>query len=279
MTASDGVRVAVHDYGGPDHGGPDLLLVHATGLHGRVWDPVVAHLADRFRCVSLDERGHGDSGRPEGGDFRWGGFALDVLAVVDGLGLRRPVAAGHSCGGAALLLAEEARPGTFSALWCYEPIVPPVDPPMGHQTDNPLAVGARRRRSSFPSRRAAYENYASKPPFDAVDPAALAAYVEFGLAPAPDGTVTLKCRPEDEAETFAHSGTHDAYLHLDRVGCPVTLCYGETTEAAFGRPTVLALAGRLGSARVEEMAGLGHFGPLQDPARVAASMAGALAPG
>ena len=64
VSSRDGVKVAVHDFGGD---GPDLLLAHATGLHGRVWDPVVAHLVDRFRCVALhlerklvgaDPRGH-----------------------------------------------------------------------------------------------------------------------------------------------------------------------------------------------------------------------------
>ena len=80
-------------------------------------------------------------------------FADDVLAVVDALGLDGCVAAGHSKGGASLLLAEERRPGTFAALWCFEPIVFPGGGP-GPDGENPMAAGARRRRSTFPSRRA-----------------------------------------------------------------------------------------------------------------------------
>ena len=274
---SDGLALAVHDFGGD---GPDLLLVHATGLHGLVWAPVAERLVDSFRCVSLDERGHGDSDRPGEGDFHWRGFATDVAAVVDALGLVHPYGAGHSCGGAALLLAEEARPGTFSALWCYEPVVAPEDTPADPASPtaagNPLAAGARRRRERFPSREDAYRNFAGKPPFDRVAPEALRAYVDHGFAEEPDGTVTLKCRPDDEAETYVHSRTHDAYARLARVRCPVTLVWGERTDSPFGAAALNALAARLAGGRVEQAAGLGHFGPLEDPAAVARSIRAAL---
>lgn len=285
---SDGLALAVHDFGGD---GPDLLLAHATGLHGLVWAPVVEHLVGSFRCVSFDERGHGDSGRPGNGDFHWRGFAADVLAVVDALGLDHPYGAGHSCGGAALLLAEEDRPGTFSALWCYEPVVVPVDAPAVGPGPGPgpagapgpdptegnyLAAGARRRRERFPSRAEAYRNFAGKPPFDRVAPGALHAYVDHGFSGQPDGSVLIKCRPDDEAETYVHSRTHDAYSRLGRVGCPVTLVWGERTDSPFGSTTLDALAGRLAAARVEAAPGLGHFGPLEDPAAVARSIRSAL---
>jgi pimeloyl-ACP methyl ester carboxylesterase len=272
---SDGPGLAVHDFGG---NGPDLLLAHATGLHGLVWAPVVEHLVGSFRCVSFDERGHGDSGRPADGDFHWRGFSADALAVVDALGLDRPYGVGHSCGGAALLLAEEDRPGTFSALWCYEPVVSAEDPPAGPTPpeDNPLAAGARRRRERFGSRADAYRNFAAKPPFDRVAPAALHAYVDHGFSEQADGSVVLKCRPDDEAETYVHSRTHDAYARLGRVRCPVTLVWGERTDSPFGSATLEALAARLAAGRVEAAPGLGHFGPLEDPAAVASSIRSAL---
>ena len=37
IASTDGVELAVHDHGGA---GPTLVFCHATGLHGRVWDPV-----------------------------------------------------------------------------------------------------------------------------------------------------------------------------------------------------------------------------------------------
>src|SRR5205085_4966572 len=136
---------------------------------------------DAFHRYSLDERGHGDTRTPAGHHFDWHGFGDDVLATVDGFGLERPFGVGHSAGAAALLMAEADRPGTFRALYLWEPVVMPVDDPPGPQ-DNPLSEGALRRREVFPSRDAAYDNFASKAPFSVLHPAALRAYVDHGCA-------------------------------------------------------------------------------------------------
>ena len=139
-----------------------------------------------------------------------------MLATVDGFGLERPFGVGHSAGAAALLMAEAARPGTFRALYLWEPVVMPVDPPMGPQ-DNPLTEGALKRRAVFPSREDAYANYASKPPFSQLHPDALRAYVDHGFADLPDGQVTLKCKPEDEALIYRMGSAHRAFSQFG--GC------------------------------------------------------------
>jgi pimeloyl-ACP methyl ester carboxylesterase len=265
VSSTDGVTIVVHDLGGS---GPPLLLCHATGFHGRVWQPVADRL-EAHHAIAPDLRGHGDSQVPDGLAIDWHGFADDVLAVIDALELTDVIAAGHSKGGAALLLAEQARPGTFRSLYCFEPIVmPPLGmpiPPGG----NPLAEGARRRRSTFPSYDAAYDNFASKPPLNALHPDALRAYVQHGFALRADGSVEIKCRPEIEAATFEMGSQHGGFERLDRVRCPVTVARGKVEmwgPASFAAAIVDALpAGTL-----EEHPTLGHFGPLEDPATIAA---------
>jgi len=271
--SSDDVRVAAWDLGGS---GPPLLLSHATGFHGRVWDPIAARLPD-FHCFTFDSRGHGDTLTPPGLDFDWTGFADDVLAVVEGFALERPFGAGHSAGAAALLMAEADQPATFRALYCYEPVVMPVDPPMGPH-DNPLSEGALRRRDVFPSRDDAHANYASKPPFSTLHPDALRAYVDHGLADAPDGGVRLKCRPEDEAQMYRMGSAHPAFSRFAEVRCPVVLACGERTEA-FGPALIELQAAALPHARTEVLPGLGHFGPLEDPDLVAEAIRRAFADG
>jgi pimeloyl-ACP methyl ester carboxylesterase len=271
VESSDGVEVAYYDLGGS---GPALLLAHATGFCAAVLAPLAAALAGRLRAVALDERAHGASGRPRSGDLSWRGFADDVLAVVDHAGLTRPLGFGHSCGGAALLLAEQAGPGTFAGLYLFEPVVYPSDVPLAPQP-NPLSEGALRRRSHFRSRREALENFSAKPPFDVLHPAALAAYVDNGFAPA-EGGIALRCRREDEAEVYAQSFAHDAYAHLHAVRCPVTLACGADTDA-FGPAFLDLFAARLPLVEQVVLPGLGHFGPLEDPAAVAASVTSSLA--
>ena len=259
LVADDGARIAWYDFGGT---GPDLVLAHATGFHAHVWLPVVERLRARFRCVAFDERGHGDSSSaPPSHD--WHAYADDLRAVVRAAGLDRPFGVGHSCGGALLLLAEEAAPGTFRSLYCFEPVVWPIESPHPPGT-NHLAEGARRRREVFESREAAYERFASKPPLSGLAPDALRAYVDFGFDDLADGTVRLKCRAADESRTFEHGWAHRAYADARLVTCPVTLAYGSETDA-IGAPMIDPLAARLPSARVEVVAGRTHFAPLEDP--------------
>ncbi len=269
IDSTDGVRLAVHELGGD---GPLLLLAHATGFHGRVWEPLASHLSDAFRCVSVDFRGHGDSSPPASGSFAWSGFADDVDAVLDHLGRpSRCFGVGHSKGGAALLLAEQRHPGTFAGLYLFEPIVlTPEARESATQTagDHPLAVGALRRREVFASREEALGNYQAKPPLDALHPDALAAYVDHGFADLDDGTVRLKCRGANEAQVYSMSGGHDAFDDLDRVTCPTTVAAG---ALAAGSPSGFAdaVAERLPAGRLHRDDSLGHFGPLEAPELVA----------
>ena len=108
VASTGGVRVALHDLGGPDDpAAPTLLFAHATGFHGLVWAPTSAALTDRYRCLALDLRGHGMSETPDGASLSWQGMGDDVLAVLDsdrvplaqpGEQLGPPPAAEHNSG-------------------------------------------------------------------------------------------------------------------------------------------------------------------------------------
>ena len=273
-TTPDGLDLAVYEFGGH---GPDIVLVHATGFCAATLGPLAHNLGRHHRCWGLDLRGHGRSDRPPDGNFAWTGFATDVLTVIDHLGLDQPSGFGHACGGAAILLAEEARPGTFRSMYCFEPVVMPDSARAFVMKKNPLAEGARRRRETFPSAADAFVNFSSKPPFSDLDPEALRLYIDGGFEIVPsdaggDGlAIRLRCRREDESVVYAEAAHHEAFSHLHAIGCPVTVSCGELTDA-FGPPLRDAVADQLPDARVETLIGMGHFGPLQQPPAVAASV-------
>ncbi|MEA2826420.1 MAG: hypothetical protein QOG43_859 [Actinomycetota bacterium] len=271
VPSTDGVEVAVHDLGGD---GPPLVLAHATGFCGGVLAPMFAGLAGSFHGWALDIRGHGSSVTPEGVDFRWSGFSDDVLAVVDALGVEGAYGFGHSSGGAAVLDAEARRPGTFRSLYVYEPIVWPTPPPAGSRDF--LVEGALRRRVRFESRDAARANFAAKRPFSGFAPEALDAYVTCGFSAGADGSAHLRCRGEWEAAVYRQGLVHDGFTRLGRVGCPVVVASGDRWEAVDAA-VMAAQVAALPSGRAETFAGLGHLGPLEDPARVAAAVAEAFA--
>ena len=271
VSSTDGVSVAVHDLGGR---GRPLLVAHATGFHGRCYTPLADELAGQFHTIAPDLRGHGDTAHPEGVAVDWDRNADDVLAVAEAYG---PLDAfGHSMGGACLLIAAARRPELFRRLVTFEPIVPPADvvaeradtiQRMG-EAPNPLAAMARKRRPSFPSLRAAIDNYASKPPMNEWSREAIEAYVHGGFRPAPDGTVTLKCTPEQEAETFEHGHDHSAWELLVDIPHPVTVIAGVldgTPPPAFAA----AIAARLPDGTLVQRDDLDHFGPMNAPSLVA----------
>ncbi len=274
LRSSDGVRVAIHDLGGLASR-PPLLLVHGTGFCAQVFARLAVPLSSTFHCWAIDLRGHGLTTTPAGLDYAWTGFADDVLAALDGLGARPLPAVGHSAGGAALLLAEAARPGTFSSLWCYEPIVWP-DPEAARPRAEWLAEGARRRRDRFPSREDAYANFASKPPFNSLAPACLRAYVEHGFEDDPAGGVTLRCRPEVEGAIYLQAVQNDRFALLPEVKGPVVVACGARTEA-IRPPVAERLVDALPDARLRVFNRLAHFGPLEDPQAVGEAILGDLA--
>jgi pimeloyl-ACP methyl ester carboxylesterase len=107
------VELSVHDYGGD---GPDLLLLHGGADNVETWRELVPRLRLRFRVSAFDARGHGHSPTPE--EVSVEQMVGDVFAVVDHLGLARPLLVGHSMGGINALLAasEQDRFGGVVAL-------------------------------------------------------------------------------------------------------------------------------------------------------------------
>jgi pimeloyl-ACP methyl ester carboxylesterase len=280
VPSTRGVTLELHDLGGD---GEPLLMAHATGFCARAYEPLVPRLAAAgFHVWGVDFRGHGDSTRPADGDFAWTGMAEDVLAVVDALDQGAVFAFGHSMGGAALLLAETMRPGSIRRAYLYEPIVMSHElvaarnqavserPPEPEASAIPLAAMSRRRRASFPSRADALMRYATRPTLNVLRADALAAYVQHAFKDAPDGTVTLKCDPEDEAKTF-----ESARITIDEVrdvGVPLTVAMGEREPESMPAAFAPTIAASLAHAELLPYRHLGHFGPLQDPDTVADDM-------
>ncbi|QYG94864.1 alpha/beta hydrolase [Iamia sp. SCSIO 61187] len=284
VPSSRGTSIVVHDLGGE---GPALLVCHATGFCGGAYRPLAAALAPHHRVFALDARGHGESTPPDDGDFDWGGMADDVAAAaraVAGVADGPLHVVGHSMGGAAALLAEQRAPGTFASAYLYEPIVPTAPLPAGAGGDagpgdaadgsaalsNPMADAARRRREVFASRAEALWRYASRPPLAVLQAASLAAYVEAGFADLPDGSVRLRCRAEHEARTFASTGGIHLAVVADVAVPTVVACGGADPGMVADMGPNLAAA--LPHATLERHPRLGHFGPLQDPATIAAAI-------
>ena len=100
VVAPDGTRLAVYEWG--NVGGPEVLLVHGFAQCHLCFEPQYrSALAERFRLVAYDMRGHGGSGQPRDSAAYQGGrvWADDLATVMAAKGLKRPVLVGWSMGG------------------------------------------------------------------------------------------------------------------------------------------------------------------------------------
>jgi 3-oxoadipate enol-lactonase len=92
------MSVAVHHTVDGPAGAPALLLSNSLGTTLAMWDQELAPLADRFRVIRYDLRGHGGSPVPDG-PYALDDLGADALALLDALGIERAHVAGISLGG------------------------------------------------------------------------------------------------------------------------------------------------------------------------------------
>lgn len=102
---------------GPD-GAPVLVLGNSLGTTTELWADVVPLLADRFRIVRYDHRGHGDSPVPPG-PYEISDLGRDVVALLDRLEVDRAAYCGVSIGGmVALWLGANAPERLTTVIPC-----------------------------------------------------------------------------------------------------------------------------------------------------------------
>jgi pimeloyl-ACP methyl ester carboxylesterase len=91
------IELHVADDGDPS--APPILLLHGITSFGGTWEWIVPTLAERFRVLRLDFRGHGASDRAPDEYFPQG-YVSDAVAAIEQAAGQPCVVMGHSLGGA-----------------------------------------------------------------------------------------------------------------------------------------------------------------------------------
>jgi pimeloyl-ACP methyl ester carboxylesterase len=264
---------------GPADRPVDVVFSHANGFNGRTYRSILAPLADDLRILAIDLRGHGASTLPAEIEGRpgWITFRDDLLALLDVACEAPVVLAGHSMGGAASLLAAAAAPEPVRAVALFDPVVMPLEAQANAEAmaNSPLALGAARRRATFPSKEAAFEAYRGRGGFKTWSDVQLRDYVEAGFRETPEGEVTLTCAPEWEASNFRLHNI-DAFAAFRQVRCPVSVLRAEvgSTCRIEGHEAEITASGRV---TLETVPGTSHFLPMERPELVVQTLRRALA--
>lgn len=96
------------EWGRPD--APTIVLLHGGHQSAHSWDLVSLSLAQKYRVLALDQRGHGDSEWARDVEYGNHTMSLDAEAFMQAMGLDKPTLIGHSMGGRnSMLLAKRAH--------------------------------------------------------------------------------------------------------------------------------------------------------------------------
>lgn len=278
ITVAGGV-IAAQEIGPADR--PlDVIFLHANGFNAGTYRGILAPLGERFRILAVDQRGHGHTTLPAEpfASNAWTVFRDDLLALLEALGETPRVLSGHSMGGTACLMAAAERADAARDLVLFDPVIVPPEHAAAIGPDgmrnSPLALGAMKRRASFPDRETAVQGWIGRGAFKTWPEETIRDYVADGLVETADGDVRLACAPEWEASNFS-SHFHDPWTAFARAVAPIHILKAEigSTCRIEERQDALIASGKV---RVDLIAGTSHFLPMERPDLVRAALTEAL---
>src|SRR4051794_28395728 len=120
-------EVSLHVSEDGDPAAPAVLLLHGIIGSKATWSWLVPELAQRFRVLRLDFRGHGDSDRAPGG-YTPEGYAGDAIAALEQAAGRPCIVIGHSLGAVTAARGSQLRPHLPSAAGAGAPPLGPTTP-------------------------------------------------------------------------------------------------------------------------------------------------------
>jgi 3-oxoadipate enol-lactonase/4-carboxymuconolactone decarboxylase len=239
-------------------GAPPLLMLHSLGTDFRVWDAQATSLADQYRVIRPDMRGHGlTSVTP--GPYTIDGLARDALALLEALGIARTHVAGLSIGGLIAQALAAQAPDRVASLLLVDTAM--AIPPASLWQERAAIVRA--------------EGVA------AIVDAVMARWVTPGFMDSPAAvglrTLLLRTPPEGYAGAAEAVGAADLTGSTRTLRVPTLVLVGDQ-DAATPPEAARAIAAAIPGARLEIITGAAHIPNDEQGEAVTAAMRRFLAP-
>jgi pimeloyl-ACP methyl ester carboxylesterase len=265
-TASDGTRLSVREYGNPQ--GPAILFVHGIAqsqlsFNKQVRGDLAQQLTQKYRLITYDLRGHGESDKPVREDAYTDGRRMsdDLRTVMSATGVSRPVLVGWSLGG--IIVAQYLSDYGDEVIAGVNFVGARIAQPKGQPARMPGAAHIRGMLSPDLER-----NIRATASFVRACVTAPLAAEDFDLMLGYNMASPVFAR----AATLKWSGGTDFAAALPRIKAPVLISHGKRDQVIS--PDVATEAGRIvGSARISWYEDAGHSPFFEDPARFNAELA------
>ena len=235
------------DWGGNGH---PILFLHGGGLNAHTWDVVALMLHERFRCIALDQRGHGDSEWSPARDYGVETQVGDIEGFIELLRLENPLLVGQSMGGLNAIGYAIRHSERIKGL-----VVVDVGPEV-----NPSGAERIREFSSTPeldSPEAFLERAVKFNPLR--DPEVLRRSLFYNLRQLPSGKWTLKHDQRRSVEDSARPSARREHLagQIEKISSPTLIIRGARSDI-LSDEAAQKFARTLPRARWVRVEGAGH---------------------
>ena len=249
----DGLRLHYLEWGAA--ASPLVVLLHGGSAHAHWWDHFAASIADTYRVLALDLRGHGDSEHPDPPAYRVDDYAHDLAAFIACLGVDRIHLVGHSLGAMVATTFAGEHPQHLRALVIVD----------SQLRITPAGARYMLRLRNFPQplyrdRQHAIERFRLLPTQTAADTKTLQHVAAHGIRELPDGRWTYKF----DREALAHNQPQDLTPLLQRLTCPILIVRG-AHSTLLPPAAMAALRAAAPEAEVAEIAAAHHHVMLDNP--------------
>jgi non-heme chloroperoxidase len=246
-----GVRLHCAERG--DRDGDPILFIHGWPDSWFSFSRVLLQMHRRFRCVAVDQRGFGDSDRPES-TYSIAEFGDDIIAALDALAIDRAVLVGHSFGSFVARQVAILTPERVRAL-----ILIGTGFVGSNQTTREVQHALRDLPDPIPIQFA--RDFQSSTAYRPVPPDFFDRIV----------TESLKLPPRLWQRTMDSLVEHDDTQHLAQIAVPALLLWGDR-DALFSRPDQESVISTLPSARLTVYEETGHCPNWERPEQIAADI-------
>ncbi len=246
---SNGLRMQYYQWPGT---GPNLVFLHPSSGYGRMWEMTAECLSGQFQIFALDQRGHGDTDKPDGA-YTAEEYAEDLRLFIEEAGVERPIIAGHSLGGRVAQVFAATYPQQVTAIALvggphYENFFQERD------RVNTVLEGVQRMRVSeteFSSEEEALAFLRDYRPTDTDD--MRRHRIAHNMSRTGDGRLSFKFDKVRVAQGLTHIAD-DLKPYARRVTCPVAILRG-TNSSHLSRHEAEEVASFWNDSRVIEVEG------------------------
>jgi pimeloyl-ACP methyl ester carboxylesterase len=221
------------------------VLVHGWLSSSRWWLPLLDRLPRGVRAYAVDLRGAGES-EPAAGAHTLTGYAEDLHAFVQALGLRSFLLVGHSMGGGVALRYALDHPDRLQGLMLVNPLAP-----FGTRTDPELDAWVRAQHGNPDGIRAMVQMAFATPPASEVVEALVVDALRWGSAA--------------YSETLDDMARFDVTRRLSELRVPTLVLWGDR-DVVIPFQGIVELFTGISTCGLEVWHGVGHSPVLERPA-------------